>query len=88
MSSLKFPETEAILATGSLLMFAGAMIAVFFHAVPGDNEKYVMLLLGALIGIVKDTFARYFSSTKGAAEQRKDLMGLVQSQNTTDGASK
>ena len=66
------PEPEAALAIGSFAAFAAALGAVMFMAIPDQNEKYVMLMLGALIGLVKDTFARYFSSTKGAQEQRRE----------------
>ena len=66
------PEPEAALAIGSFAAFAAALGAVMFMAIPDQNEKYVMLMLGALIGLVKDTFARYFSSTKGSQEQRRE----------------
>ena len=66
------PEVEAILAVGSQTLFTGITTAVLFHKVPLENEKYAMLMLGALIGIVKDTFGRYFASTKGAQEQRRE----------------
>src|SRR5690242_13872939 len=65
------PEIEAVLAVGSLVLFAGVTWAIIFHVVPAANEKYAMLMLGALIGVVKDTFGRYFQSTKGAQEQRR-----------------
>jgi Na+-transporting methylmalonyl-CoA/oxaloacetate decarboxylase gamma subunit len=71
------PETESILATGSLLLFAGVTYVVLFHKIPADNEKYAMLMLGALIGIVKDTFGRYFQATKGAQEQRKEAASVA-----------
>jgi hypothetical protein len=45
--------------------------------VPAENEKYAMLMLGALIGIVKDTFGRYFQATKGAQEARQDQADVV-----------
>lgn len=67
----KWPEPEAALATGAGLTFSAALWAVIFHSIPAENEKYVMLLLGALIGVVKDTFARYFNATKGAQEARR-----------------
>ncbi len=66
------PEVEAILAVGSLILFSGALGFVLFDIIPAENEKYAMLMLGALIGIVKDTFGRYFQATKGAQEQRKE----------------
>ena len=72
MAEKKIVEVEGVLAIGSLLLFAVIALVVIFHTVPGDNEKYAMLMLGALIGIVKDTFGRYFQATKGAQEQRKD----------------
>jgi hypothetical protein len=65
------PEIEAVLAVGSLILFAGVTWAIIWHVVPASNEKYAMLMLGALIGVVKDTFGRYFQSTKGAQEQRR-----------------
>lgn len=68
----KPPEVEAILAVGSLCLFGWCVWAVIFTVVPAENEKYVMLLLGALIGVVKDTFGRYFQATKGAQDQRKE----------------
>jgi hypothetical protein len=71
------PETEAVLAVGSLAIFGWALWAVLFNIIPGENEKYVMLLLGALIGVVKDTFGRYFQSTKGAQQQREDFAALA-----------
>lgn len=73
----KWPEIEGVLAIGSFTLFSWCAWAVITHRVPEVNEKYIMLMLGALIGIVKDTFGRYFTSTKGAAEQRQDLMGLA-----------
>ena len=68
----KPPEVEAILAVGSLCLFGWCVWAVIFTVMPAENEKYVMLLLGALIGVVKDTFGRYFQATKGAQDQRKE----------------
>lgn len=65
-------EPEAVLAVGSFLLFGIIAVAVLYHVVPAENEKYAMLMLGALIGIVKDTFGRYFQATKGAQEQRKE----------------
>lgn len=70
-------EIEAVLAVVSLLLFGGVTWAVLFHLVPADNEKYAMLLLGALIGIVKDCFARYFNVTKGATEQRETIANMA-----------
>lgn len=72
------PEPEAALAIGSFVCFAGALFAVMWGKLPPDNEKYVMLMLGALIGLVKDTFARYFSSTKGAQEQRRETAKVAE----------
>jgi hypothetical protein len=85
IDDIRWPETEAVLATGSIALFGFSLWAVIYNQIPEANEKYVMLMLGALIGIVKDTFARYFSSTKGAADQRKDLMGVITTQ--TDAAT-
>jgi len=75
-------EPEAILAVGSFFVFSAVAVAVLFHKVPAENEKYAMLMLGALIGLVKDTFARYFASTKGAADQRSELIDLAKSVST------
>lgn len=66
----KPPEVEAILAIGSLALFAYVSYVVLWQTIPAENEKYAMLMLGALIGVVKDTFGRYFQATKGAQEQR------------------
>lgn len=73
----KPPETEAILAVGSLLLFAYICFVVLGSQVPAANEKYAMLMLGALIGIVKDTFGRYFQATKGAQEQRQETAAVT-----------
>lgn len=70
-------EVEAILALGSLIIFAVALGIVLFDIVPAENEKYVMLMLGALIGVVKDTFGRYFQATKGAQEQRQEAAAVA-----------
>ncbi len=70
-------DIESLLAVGSLTAFTGALAVVLFFVVPASNEKYVMLLLGALIGVVKDTFGRYFQATKGAQEQRQDFAELA-----------
>ncbi len=70
--TIYWPEIEGVLAVGSLLLFAWVSWAVLFNLVPAENEKYAMLMLGALIGVVKDTFGRYFQATKGAQEQRQD----------------
>lgn len=71
------PEVEAILAVGSLALFSYVCWVVLFNQIPEENEKYAMLMLGALIGVVKDTFGRYFQATKGAAEQRKEAAGVA-----------
>lgn len=76
---VRWIEPEAVLAIGSFLVFSFVALVVLFHLVPPENEKYAMLMLGALIGLVKDTFARYFSSTKGAADQRTELIDLAKS---------
>lgn len=70
-------DIEGALAVGSLVIFAAALGVVLFYLVPEKNEKYVMLLLGALIGVVKDTFGRYFQATKGAQEQRQEFATLA-----------
>lgn len=74
----KHIEPEAVLAIGSFVVFAITLFVVIFHLVPPENEKYAMLMLGALIGLVKDTFARYFSSTKGAQEQRRETAKVAE----------
>jgi hypothetical protein len=74
---LKPPEIEAVLAVGALTLFGGVTASVMFNVVPPANEKYAMLMLGALIGVVKDTFGRYFQATKGSAEQRKDAADVA-----------
>lgn len=74
----RHPEPEAVLAVGSFLLFAVIAVLVLLRVVPADNEKYAMLMLGALIGIVKDTFGRYFAATKGAQEQRKEAAAVTQ----------
>lgn len=79
----KPPEVEAILAIGSLVLFSYAMWYVVNNIVPKENEKYAMLMLGALIGVVKDTFGRYFTSTKGAQEQRKEAAQVAATLATT-----
>lgn len=66
------PEVEAILAVGSLLLFGLVFWAVIYVEFPPGNKEYAFLMLGALIGVVKDTFGRYFQATKGAAEQRRE----------------
>lgn len=71
------PEIEAALAMMSLLVFSAVTAAVLFETVPAANEKYAMLLLGALIGVVKDTFARYFSVTKGGQDQRQTIADMA-----------
>lgn len=76
-------EVEAILALGSLIAFSGALAVVLYDVVPPENEKYVMLMLGALIGVVKDTFGRYFQATKGAQDQRREFADLAQAAVTT-----
>jgi hypothetical protein len=70
-------EIEAFLAAASLALFAATTFVVLFSLVPAENEKYAMLLLGALIGIVKDTFARYFNVTKGASIQRDTIADMA-----------
>ncbi len=70
-------DVEAVLAVGSILVFGAALAVVLFKIVPAPNEKYVMLMLGALIGVVKDTFGRYFQATKGSQEQRQDFANLA-----------
>lgn len=72
------PEPEAVLAVGSFLLFGLIAVIVLFWKVPADNEKYAMLMLGALIGIVKDTFGRYFQATKTAQQQRADAAQVTQ----------
>jgi hypothetical protein len=74
----KPPEVEAILAIGSLALFAYVSYVVLWQTIPPENEKYAMLMLGALIGVVKDTFGRYFQATKGAQEQRKDAAKVAE----------
>lgn len=77
MVERRFPETESFLAAGSLLLFSTVTLFVMFNVVPAENEKYAMLMLGALIGIVKDTFGRYFQATKGAQEQRREAADVA-----------
>lgn len=72
-----WPEIEGTLAVGSLALFAWVCWAVLFNHIPPENEKYAMLMLGALIGVVKDTFGRYFQATKGAQEQRQDAAAVT-----------
>lgn len=76
-------EVEAFLACASLLLFGAALFVVMFNKLPAENEKYIMLLLGSLIGVVKDTFARYFNVTKGASEQRDTIATLARATEAT-----
>lgn len=71
-------DTEGYLAIGSLLLFSAIFGTLLFQVVPAANKEYVFLMLGALIGVVKDTFGRYFQATKGAQEQRKDAAAVAQ----------
>ena len=59
------------------MLFSAALAAVIFHRLPTENEKYAMLMLGALIGVVKDTFGRYFQATLGNQQLRKDFTELA-----------
>jgi hypothetical protein len=79
-------DVEAVLAIGSLALFAAALASVIFHTLPTENEKYAMLMLGALIGVVKDTFGRYFQATKGNQDLRKDFTDLAQAAVSTTAA--
>lgn len=79
-------EIEALLAAGSLALFGAVTGVVLFWVIPAPNEKYAMLLLGALIGVVKDCFARYFSVTKGAAEQRRTIADMAKAAAATTSA--
>lgn len=71
------PEIEAVLAIGSLALFAWGLQAVILGTVPEENEKYVMLMLGALNGTVKDTFGRYLQVTKGGVEARETIAKMA-----------
>jgi len=81
-------DIEGFLAGASLVIFALALGHVMYFKVPADNEKYAMLLLGALIGVVKDCFARYFSSTKGGQEQREALGAMAKASADTAAVAK
>lgn len=83
----KPPEVEAILAVGSLILFSAVTWVVLFQTIPPANEKYAMLMLGALIGVVKDTFGRYFQATKGAQEQRREAAEVAKTLALTTAAA-
>lgn len=77
MRPLPHPETESILAVGSFVLFAFTLLGLFLQVAPAGNKEYIFLMLGALIGIVKDTFGRYFQATKGAQEQRREAADVA-----------
>ena len=71
------PEVESLLVMGSLGLFGYVTYVVLWETIPPENEKYAMMMLVALIGVVKDTFGRFFQATKGSQEQRKDAAKLA-----------
>lgn len=61
-------------ATIMIIAFIGIVFMLLEKKVPSENNDVMMVLLGALVGIVKDLYGYYFGSSEGS-QRKTELLG-------------
>jgi len=67
----------AILAIAYSAIFAGVLLFLLYWTVPPANEKYVLLLIGALVGYVSAGIQFFLGSSLSSAKKDDTIAGLV-----------
>jgi hypothetical protein len=67
----------AILAIAYTLIFAAVLGALMYGNVPKDNEKYVLLLLGSLVGFVGAGVQFFLGSSLGSMKKDDAITSLT-----------
>lgn len=69
---------ESVLAIMAFALFGGIIFYLLKWKIEAENKELLIFMLGVLVGLLKDTWARYYSATKGAQEQRKETAAVTQ----------
>jgi hypothetical protein len=67
----------AILAITFTIIFAGVLMFLLYWTVPVANEKYILLLIGALVGYVSAGIQFFLGSSLSSAKKDDTIAGLV-----------
>lgn len=72
-----FPETPAMLATAITIIFAGLLAVLVWHPIPPENRDAFMMGFGAVVILMKDTYARYLNSSQSTQDRTDQLIDLA-----------
>ncbi len=67
----------ALLAIAYTLIFAAVLMFLLYGNVPKDNEKYVLLLLGSLVGFAGTAVNFFLGSSLGSAKKDDAITSLT-----------
>jgi uncharacterized membrane protein len=77
---------KGYLATLMIIAFIGLVYLLLDKKVPEQNNDLLMVLLGAMVGTVKDLYGYYFGSSEGS-QRKTELMGAANATTTAGGTS-
>jgi uncharacterized BrkB/YihY/UPF0761 family membrane protein len=67
----------AILAIAYTIIFAGVLLFLLYWTVPPANEKYILLLIGALVGYVSAGIQFFLGSSLGSLKKDDTITSLT-----------
>lgn len=76
-------KLKGYFATVMIVAFIAILIMLLEKRVPSENNDVLMVLLGAMVGIVKDLYGYYFGSSEGS-QRKTELLGQQGAQNASD----
>lgn len=65
------------LAVSAVAMFSGTIAALFLVDFPDSSKDVLLVVVGALVGIIKDVFGFEFGSSKGSERNQQALADVV-----------
>jgi hypothetical protein len=71
------PDTPALLALAITVIFTAIMIVLMFRGIPPGNRDAFMVGFGAVVVLLKDTYAHWNNTTKAGQERTDQLIELA-----------
>lgn len=66
-------DIHRTLALSMLLIVSAALFALFFRDTPPSNKELVSMIIGMLLGSLKDAYNYYFGSSRDSHEKNKTI---------------
>ena len=66
-------DIHRTLAISMLLIVSATLILLFFRETPPSNKELVSMVLGILLGSLKDAYNYYFGSSRDSHEKNKTI---------------